>query len=137
MNTKHRILIVDDEPLNVKLLEAKLSAEKYETSTAYSGEEALEKIAAAAPDLILLDIMMPEMDGYEVCRRLKVDPETREIPVIFLSALHETLDKIKAFSIGAVDYITKPFQVQEVLDEIGAGEIPQLLVYNKLDLLER
>jgi signal transduction histidine kinase len=83
-----------------------------------SGKIALAGIHAAPPDLILLDIMMPDMDGYEVCERLKSDEKTREIPVIFISAMHEVLDKIKGFSVGGVDYITKPFQTQEVIARV-------------------
>ena len=118
MSTKHRILIVDDEPLNVKLLEAKLSAEKYETITACSGEEALGKIAAAAPDLILLDIMMPDMNGYEVTRRLKDNPDSRDIPVILVTALDGTDNKIKGLEAGADEFLNKPVSTPELLARV-------------------
>lgn len=107
------ILIVDDTPENVLLLEAVLS-EEYTISSATRGSEALEKARVMLPDLILLDIMMPGIDGYEVCERLKDNPQLREIPVIFLSILETTEVKLKAFKSGGVDYITKPFQVDEV-----------------------
>ncbi|MGD1975553.1 MAG: response regulator, partial [Desulfobacterales bacterium] len=118
MSTKHRILIVDDEPLNVKLLEAKLSAEKYETSTAYSGAEALEKIVDAAPDLILLDIMMPDMNGYEVTQRLKDNPDSRDIPVILVTALDGTDNKIKGLEAGADEFLNKPVSTPELLARV-------------------
>ena len=105
------ILIVDDEPLNVDLLEAKLTPMQYKTILAYNGEEALEKAVNESPDLILLDIMMPVMNGYEVCRRLKADKRLQDIPVIFLTAMREEDQEAKGLEIGAVDYITKPFSM--------------------------
>ncbi|MDD5286617.1 MAG: diguanylate cyclase [Desulfuromonadaceae bacterium] len=107
------ILIVDDTPENVALLEAVLS-EEYNIRTATSGSQALIIAGETAPDLILLDIMMPRMNGYEVCERLKSNPNLCDIPVIFLSILDSTEIKVKAFKSGGVDYITKPFQVAEV-----------------------
>ena len=91
-----------------------------------NGAMALTAATSEPPDLILLDIMMPEMDGYEVCRQLKTDERTCEIPVIFMSALDEVMDKVKAFSVGGVDYITKPFQVEEVLARVKAHITLQL-----------
>ena len=112
------ILIVDDTSANLKTLRAILSARGYQVRPCINGEIALNTVRKSRPDLILLDIRMPGMDGYEVCRRLKKDPLTREIPVIFISALDETMDKIKAFELGGVDYITKPFQPGEVLARV-------------------
>lgn len=112
------ILIVDDTPANLRLLSGMLSEEGYRVRPVPNGRLALQSASADPPDLILLDINMPEMDGYETCRRLKSDPLLKTIPVIFVSALSETLDKVKAFGVGAVDYITKPFQVEEVLARV-------------------
>ena len=108
------VLIVDDAPANVRLLADMLKDRGYKIRVALSGELALQAAHSHPPSLILLDINMPEMNGYEVCERLKADAKLRDIPVIFISAMHETLDKVKAFSMGGVDYITKPFQTEEV-----------------------
>lgn len=113
-----RILIVDDTPGNVKILSMMLNRQSYQVYTSNSGAEALTLAQEIVPDLILLDIMMPGMNGYDVCLQLKQNPLTRDIPVIFISALNDTTDKLKAFKIGGVDYITKPFQVQEVLARV-------------------
>ena len=111
---KKKVLIVDDTPENIQVLMGTLK-DQYAIVAATNGEKALKMaIAEPRPDLILLDIMMPGMDGFEVCRRLKTDPETRDIPVIFLSALDDTANKVKGFATGAVDYISKPFQPEEV-----------------------
>lgn len=110
-----KILIVDDNPTNLKVLFDILSQSSFRVSVAKSGESALLKVQAALPDLILLDVMMPGIDGFETCRCLKSNPKTQEIPIIFLSALDEVIDKIKAFTFGGVDYITKPFHAEEVL----------------------
>ncbi len=112
---KGDILIVDDTLDNLRLLSAMLTEQGYEVRSVPNGSTALMGVQAQPPDLILLDINMPVMNGYEVCQRLKVNPNTQEIPVIFISALNEVFDKVKAFSVGGVDYITKPFQVEEVL----------------------
>jgi DNA-binding NtrC family response regulator len=112
------VLIVDDEPLNVDLLEQELQAERFRTIAAGSGEQALERVRAARPDLILLDVMMDGIDGYETCRRLKADEATRSIPVIFLTALSDTFEKVRAFRAGAVDYLTKPFETEELLARV-------------------
>ncbi|HAN74911.1 MAG TPA: GGDEF domain-containing response regulator [Planktothrix sp. UBA8407] len=109
------ILIVDDTPDNLHLLSRMLTRQGYNVRKALSGSMALTAAQTVAPDLILLDIMMPEMDGYQVCQHLKSDPKTSEIPIIFLSALDDVLDKVKGFQVGGVDYITKPFQFEEVL----------------------
>ena len=108
------ILIVDDTPANVLLLVRMLTERGYKPRTALSGKLALQAARTEAPDLILLDIAMPEMNGYEVCAQLKADAALKEIPVIFISALNETIDKVKAFRVGGVDYVTKPFQFEEV-----------------------
>lgn len=115
---KGKILIVDDTPDNLRLLSATLGDRNYEVQCAINGKLALMAVKNNPPDLILLDIKMPQMDGYEVCSTLKTMPEAAEIPVIFLSALDDVLDKVKAFSVGGVDYITKPFQVEEVLARV-------------------
>jgi sigma-B regulation protein RsbU (phosphoserine phosphatase) len=112
---KESILIVDDAPANLRLLSQMLSKRGYGVRAATSGKRALASVRKAPPDLILLDIKMPSMDGYEVCRRLKADPSTRNIPVIFISALDEIQDKVQAFATGGVDYVTKPFQIEEVM----------------------
>ncbi len=114
----YNILIVDDTLHNLRLLSNILTDRGYRVRCVPKGTMALSTIRLCPPDLILLDIMMPEMDGYEVCKRLKADERTRDIPLIFISALHEALDKVKAFAIGGVDYITKPFQVEEVLARV-------------------
>ena len=119
VNTPATVLIVDDEPLNIDLLEQELAAAGYRTLSAAGGEEALSKAEKLAPDLILLDIMMKDLDGYAVCARLKAGEATRAIPVIFLTALTETFDKVHAFAAGAVDYVTKPFEPQELLARVG------------------
>ncbi len=108
------ILVVDDTPANLELLSGMLKGRGYKVRAAVSGKLALQAARNDPPDLILLDINMPEMNGYEVCAELKSDDKLKDIPVIFLSALTETMDKVKAFGIGGVDYITKPFQFEEV-----------------------
>ncbi len=115
---KGNIQIVDDKPENLHLLSSILKNQGYETRMAINGELALKSIRSHPPDLILLDIMMPGLSGYEVCKQLKADAFTCDIPIIFISALFETTDKLKAFSIGGVDYITKPFQEDEVLARV-------------------
>jgi len=112
---KADILIVDDTPANLRLLSQMLVSQGYEVRAVTSGARALESVSVSAPDLILLDIKMAEMDGYEVCQRLKEEERSRDIPVIFISALDDLQDKITAFQVGGVDYITKPFQLEEVL----------------------
>ncbi|MGK7947227.1 MAG: response regulator [Xenococcaceae cyanobacterium] len=112
------ILLVDDRPQNLKLLSDLLEEQGYEVQQAINGLVALQAIARACPDVILLDINMPELDGYSVCQRLKANPQTQEIPVIFVSAFDEAWDKVKAFSVGGSDYITKPFKTVEVLARV-------------------
>jgi len=112
------ILIVDDTPANLRLLAGMLGQRGYQVRPVPSGRLALLAIESAPPDLILLDIRMPEMDGYQVCQRLKADDKTRDIPIIFISALQELDDKVRAFQTGGVDYVTKPFQFEEVLARV-------------------
>lgn len=115
---KGDILVVDDTPNNLRLLATMLTEKGYEVRSVISGKMALMGVQAAPPDLILLDVNMPQMNGYEVCKRLKSDPKTQEIPIIFISALDEVSDKVKGFQVGGVDYITKPFHVEEVLARV-------------------
>jgi PAS domain S-box-containing protein len=116
--TKAKILIVDDRPENIRLLAVALNRQGYTVESVDNSSTALSIARAIKPDLILLDIMMPVLDGYEVCKLLKKDPETAEIPVIFVSAVTNVMDKVKGFRAGAVDYITKPFQFDEVLARV-------------------
>jgi diguanylate cyclase (GGDEF)-like protein len=109
------ILIVDDTLENLRLLSVMLTQYGYRARKAISGQMALTTIAAVKPDLILLDIMMPDLSGYEVCAQLKANPTTADIPVIFISALDDVFDKVKAFAVGGADYITKPFQIKEIM----------------------
>jgi signal transduction histidine kinase len=112
------ILIVDDTRVNLQLLGKILMKVNYELAIANSGYEALDMLKEVKPDLILLDVMMPDMDGYEVCKTLKSSPETKDIPVIFLTAKAEKEDLIKGFELGAVDYVTKPFNAPELLARV-------------------
>lgn len=121
METQERIptvMVVDDTPANLQLIEDLLTQNRFRALLFPRGSLALQAASLNPPDIILLDIMMPEMDGFEVCRQLKTDEKLRDIPVIFISALNDINDKVKAFSIGAVDYIPKPFQRDEVLARI-------------------
>ncbi|MCP4720154.1 MAG: response regulator [Desulfobacteraceae bacterium] len=132
-NRSHKnILIVDDTPENLTVLRQILNEQGYRVRPALSGEIALKTIQADLPDLILLDIVMPGMDGYEVCTKLKADKATRDIPVIFISALKEIEDKMRSFSKGGVDYISKPFQAEEVLARVKT----HLTLYSLLNRLE-
>ena len=112
------LLLVDDSLANLQVLAGMLKQLRYQVRLAPSGELALRSARHSPPDLILLDINMPDMNGYEVCTQLKADETLKAIPVIFLSALTETLDKVKAFKVGGVDYITKPFQLEEVTTRV-------------------
>lgn len=113
------ILIVDDNAMNILLVQQILIERGYDVDSVQSGKEALEHIDGKKPDLVLLDIMMPEMSGYEVCAVLKNKRETRDIPIIFLTAKSQTEDIVKGFKLGAVDYLTKPFNAEELLARIG------------------
>ncbi len=112
------ILLVDDSPANLRLLAQILGERGYRVRAVTSGPRALASVEMAPPDMILLDIRMPEMDGYEVCRQLRVNPKTADIPVLFISALDDIQDKVAAFAAGGLDYITKPFQLEEVLARV-------------------
>ena len=114
------ILIVDDTPANLQVLAGMLKDRGYKVRPVPGGKLALLAAQREPPDLILLDINMPDMNGYEVCERLKADDDLKGIPVIFISALTEQLDKVKAFATGGVDYITKPFQMEEVHARVQA-----------------
>lgn len=115
---KEPILIVDDTPNNLKVLSQALTDAGYTVAVAKSGETAIKQIEYKPPALILLDVLMPGMDGFETCDRLKTNPSTKDIPIIFMTALNDTVDKVKGLSLGAVDYITKPFQIEEVLARV-------------------
>lgn len=115
MPANGKILAVDDTPASLKLLTQLLQAEGYEVRSAINGELALQSALHNPPELILLDVRMPEMDGFEVCRRLKQHPQTCDVPVIFVTALSETAEKVDGFKLGAVDFITKPYQREELL----------------------
>jgi class 3 adenylate cyclase/CheY-like chemotaxis protein len=129
---KANILVVDDTPDNVRLLSKILTEQGYQVRKALNGPRAISTAQELPPNLILLDVMMPEMNGYEVCAQLKASPITSSIPVIFLSALDDVSDKVKAFEVGAVDYITKPFQDREVLARVAN----QLTIQNQQKLLQ-
>ncbi len=126
--------MVDDTPANLGVLYELLSEAGYTVLVAEDGESALERATYARPDLILLDVMMPGIDGFETCRRLKEQPDTHDIPIIFMSALSDTMDKVKGLRLGAVDYMTKPFQHEEVLARVHTHLIVQRL---KRELAER
>lgn len=130
---KATILVVDDKPDNVRLLSTILTEQGYQVRKALNGQRAIATVQEFPPTIILLDVMMPEMNGYEVCAKLKASPKTCSIPVIFLSALDDVLDKVKAFDVGAVDYITKPFQDKEVLARVAN----QLTIQNQQMLLQK
>jgi len=133
-----KILVVDDEPANLAVLFDCLDTLKMKVFLAESGENALQAVKLSKPDLILLDIMMPELDGFETCQLLKKDSHTADIPIIFLSAKTETIDKVKGFEVGAVDYIEKPFRVEEVIARVnthlGMSQLKQQLKQKNTEL---
>lgn len=114
------LLIVDDVPANISVLTNFLKSVGFKILIAQNGKRAIQKVEYATPDLILMDVMMPEMDGFEACRILKSQDNTKEIPIIFMTALADTVDKVKGFELGAADYITKPIQHEEVLARVNA-----------------
>ena len=133
----HKVLIVDDMPTNLDVLNQILEAEGYEVCFATSGEQAIKLATLDQPDLILLDVMMPEMDGFETCRRLKSLEPTRGIPVIFVTGKTDTRDVVEGFHIGAVDYITKPIRQEEVCARTRAHMQTQALFRIRDDLIEK
>lgn len=133
MNTKGTILIVDDVPTNLSVLMEFLDTAGYEVLVATDSESALEQAEYTLPDIILLDIMMPGMDGFETCRELKTRNTTKNIPIIFMSALSETVDKVRGFALGATDYIIKPLHQEEVVARVNA----HLTVYRQKQEIER
>src|SRR5512138_2389369 len=117
--TSHRILVVDDTPANILSLAAILKEKGYQISVATNGKQALDALARVRPDLVLLDVMMPEMDGFETCRRIKASEQWRQIPIIFLTAKTEVADIVQGFELGAVDYVAKPFNAHELLARVS------------------
>lgn len=118
-STKKRILIVDDDPVNMELLENLLTNNGYKVDTSSDGSMAFEFIKNECPDLILLDVMMPGMDGYEICEKLKSNTETKHIPVIFLTVKTDVEDVLKGFKVGGVDYVSKPFNSEELIARVN------------------
>ena len=118
MEKKSSVLIVDDAPDNLEVLVDVLGGVGFEVIVANSGEQALERLNYSIPDLILLDVLMPGIDGFETCRLLKSNPQAQQIPVIFMTALTDTTDKVRSFQLGAVDYVTKPFEADEVVARV-------------------
>src|SRR5215471_10771765 len=114
-----RILLIEDAPANIQALSAILKEQRYQVSVATTGQQALDLLERIRPDLILLDIMMPEMDGFETCRRIKASTAWREIPIVFLTAKTDTADIVRGFELGAVDYVAKPFNAHELLARVN------------------
>jgi diguanylate cyclase (GGDEF)-like protein len=137
---KNLILVVDDNLVNIKLIVDYLEHAGFEVMTARDGLDGIEKAKRGKPDLILLDVMMPEIDGFETCRRLKADPETAAIPVLFMTALNDVDNKVKGFEAGGVDYITKPIQVRETVARVKThlqiAELQNELTRNNIQLKE-
>src|SRR2546427_1717159 len=131
-----KILVVDDEVKNVKLLEALLLPRGYTVVKAYNGEEALQQVQQEQPDLILLDVMMPLLDGFEVCKRLKGNDETHLIPVVIMTALGQVEDRIKGIEAGADDFLTKPFNRDELLARIRTSLRLKRTIERKVSLLQ-
>ena len=119
LSQKRTVLAVDDKLENLKVLMKHLEDSGFGLMVAQTGEEALKHVQRITPDIILLDVLMPGLDGFETCRRLKENETTQDIPVIFMTALTETVDKVKGFEVGAVDYLTKPLHNEEVLARVN------------------
>jgi len=113
------VLIIDDEPVNIQVVSDFLEAQGIEIMMAKNGTDGLSRAKKGKPDLILLDIRMPEMDGYEICHKLKAEESTKDIPIIFMTGLAEIGDKLKAFAVGGIDYVIKPFQQPELLARVS------------------
>ena len=128
-----RILLVDDEATNLHVLRETLAGPNYRLFVARSGEEALKVARRAKPSLVLLDVVMPGIDGYETCRRLKEDPDTRDAAVIFLSALNDPKDRVRGFEAGAVDFISKPVQAEEVIARVNTHLTIQRLLRRQVE----
>jgi len=138
MEIKPAILIVDDQPINLQILGKRLQVENYSIMAATNGKVALEMVEEKKPDLILLDIMMPEMSGFEVCERLKSNPETQKIPIIFITAKTDPEDIVKGFNLGAVDYVSKPFNYAELSARIKTHTELKILQTNlEMAVLDR
>ncbi|MBX7223968.1 MAG: response regulator [Blastocatellia bacterium] len=139
--TKGDIFIVDDNPNNLHLLSGILQEKGFNVRLANSGKRALAAVKASPPELVMLDITMPEIDGYEVCRRLKEDPQTSAVPIIFISALDDSSDKVRAFQVGGADYVTKPFQAEEVIarieHQLKISRLQQALEQEKAELVKK
>jgi len=144
MSNKGNILAIDDTPASLKLLADLLAEEGYQVRAALSGELALNAAINNPPELVLLDICMPGMDGFEVCRQLKANPKTQGIPVIFVSAISETVEKVQGFELGAVDFVTKPFQREELVARVRThlefnrlrNHLEEMVVERTLELRE-
>lgn len=136
-NAKPKILIVDDQPINIKIIQRKIEKAGMEVIVASNGHECLERVDAQKPDIILLDIMMPEMDGIETCQRLKEKPETSDIPIIFITAKSAKEDVLEGLDTGAVDYITKPLELDETLARIRTQLRVQEMHRENIDLTDR
>lgn len=139
MSTQHKpkILVVDDQPINIKLLQRKLERQGMDVSVAYSGRECLEIVEEVKPQLILLDIMMPEIDGIETCQQLKANPETEAIPIIFITAKASKEGKLEGLDAGAVDYITKPIDLDETIARVRTQLRLQEMFRENIQLQER
>ena len=139
MSSKHKpkILVVDDQPINIKLLQRKLERQDMDVAVAYSGRECLDIVEEVKPELILLDIMMPEIDGIETCQQLKANPETETIPIIFITAKASKEGKLEGLDAGAVDYITKPIDLDETLARVRTQLRLQEMFRENIELQER
>ncbi len=139
LSTKHKpkILVVDDQPINIKLLQRKLERQGMDVAVAYSGRECLDIVGETKPELILLDIMMPEIDGIETCQQLKANPETESIPIIFITAKASKEGKLEGLDAGAVDYITKPIDLDETLARVRTQLRLQEIFRENIELQER